>query len=400
MTSLLLISAFNGGSHKQWAEDVLHRVLQPMSALTVRFLHLPAQQWKWRMLGGAVTLARMLDEDRSDVPIDVIVCDGMFDLTTFLALSRRRTARAKVLLYMHENQLTFPLHTDIAKGAFRNQDGERDRHYAFVNFVSMLAADCVAFNSEHHRREWFAALPAFLNHYRDYKELDTVPLIRDKSIVLHCGVDLSVRLARPELVVAVDDDSVPPLILWNMRWEYDKCPDVFLRALIDVANDGVAFRVAICGARETHTDNSHDALLAQLGDRIVHHGLAPDALYREMLWNADVTVSTAVHEYFGIAVVEAMACEVFPLLPRRLSYPELVPAEFHSACLYFDEKHLRHRLKQLLTDDAPTRRSVAEQLARSVRSRFDWDNAMTNTYRERIQSLLPTASAAASSSSP
>jgi glycosyltransferase involved in cell wall biosynthesis len=397
MSSLLLISAFHGGSHRQWADDVLHRVLQPMTVKKVRFLHLPAQQWKWRMLGGAVTIARMLDNDADGDDIDVVVCDGMFDLTTFLALSRRRTARAKVLLYMHENQLTFPLHADSTKGAFRNQDGERDRHYAFVNFVSMLAADCVAFNSEHHRREWFAALPAFLNHYRDYKELDTVPLIRAKSIVLHCGVDLSLRLARLERNDNDDADD-RPLVLWNMRWEYDKCPDVFLRALIDVANDGVPFRVAICGARETHTDNSHDALLAQLGERIVHHGLAPDALYREMLWSADVTVSTAVHEYFGIAVVEAMACEVFPLLPRRLSYPELVPAEFHSACLYFDEKHLRHRLKHVLTN-APERRAVAKQLARSVRSRFDWDNAMTNTYREQIQSLLPTATASASSSS-
>jgi glycosyltransferase involved in cell wall biosynthesis len=383
---VLLLSPFHGGSHKQWAEDVFNRVLS--SERKVELLQMSAQQWKWRMLGGAITLAReaML---RDDSTIDLIVCDGLLDVTTFLALTRRKTARAKVLLYMHENQLTFPLHSDATKGAFRNQDGERDRHYAFVNFASMLAADCVAFNSEHHRREWFNALPAFLNHYRDYKELDTVDLIRAKSIVLHCGVDLSQRLAPPAAASSSDQaaDDAPPLIVWNMRWEYDKCPDVFLRALIDVANAGVAFQVAICGARETHTDNSHDALLAQLGERIIHHGLAPDELYRDILWRADVTVSCAVHEYFGIAVVEAMACKVFPLLPRRLSYPELVPPEFHGACLYFDEKHLRHRLRQVLTN-VTERQQVAEQLAASVRNRFDWDNAMANTYRQTIQSLL------------
>ncbi len=379
--STLIVSAFYGGSHKQWFDDVLRYVLCDKR---VRALTLSAEQWKWRMLGGAATLARQFLSDAGDDDVGLIVCDGMIDLTTFLALTRRRTARARVLLYLHENQLTHPLHADPSKGAFRNQDGERDRHYAFINWASMLAADCVAFNSEHHRREFFAALPAFLNHYRDHKELESVELLRAKSSVLHVGVDLNRRLA-PRVAAPAGADEAP-LVIWNMRWEYDKCPDVWLRALLAVADDGVAFRVAICGARQTHTDTSHDELLARLGPRIVHHGLADAELYADLLWRADVTVSTAVHEFFGIAVVEAMACGVFPLLPRRLSYPELVPAELHASVLYFDEKHLVHRLKWALAHPVE-RRAIAEQLAASVRARFDWDT-MANTYRERIQLLL------------
>lgn len=379
--STLIVSAFYGGSHKQWLDDVKQHVLCDRR---VQSLTLSAEQWKWRMLGGAATLARQFLSDASGGEVALIVCDGLIDLTTFLALTRSRTARARVLLYMHENQLTHPLHSDPSKGAFRNQDGERDRHYAFVNWVSMLAADCVAFNSDHHRREWFAALPAFLNHYRDHKELESIEALRAKSCVLHVGVDLNRRLAVRTRAPADADEA--PLVLWNMRWEYDKCPDVWLRALLAVADEGVAFRVAICGARQTHTDTAHDELLARLGARVVHHGLADAELYADLLWRADVTFSTAIHEYFGIAVVEAMACGVFALLPRRLSYPELVPSELHASVLYFDEKHLVHRLKWALAHPVE-RRAISEQLAASVRARFDWD-AMAGVYKERIQSLL------------
>ena len=47
-----------------------------------------------------------------------------------------------------------------------------------------------------------------------------------------------------------------------------------------------------------------------------------------MLSRADWVLSTASHEFFGIAVVEAMLMGCLPWLPDRLSYPELVPAQY------------------------------------------------------------------------
>ena len=37
-------------------------------------------------------------------------------------------------------------------------------------------------------------------------------------------------------------------------------------------------------------------------------------------------LSTARHEFFGVAVVEALLAGCLPWLPDRLSYPELLPA--------------------------------------------------------------------------
>jgi Mg2+/Co2+ transporter CorB len=43
--------------------------------------------------------------------------------------------------------------------------------------------------------------------------------------------------------------------------------------------------------------------------------------YAEVLLDSDVLVSTARHEFFGVAAVEAMTAGCFPVLPERLAYP-------------------------------------------------------------------------------
>ncbi len=158
---ILLLSPYHGGSHRAWAEGYAHA-----SAHAVELLTLPARFWKWRMHGGAVTLARHWLGETAGRPLpDLILATDLLDLTTFLALTRRRTAGIPVALYMHENQLTYPLPDYPTTGPLRRQMGERDRHYAFVNYTSMLAADRVFFNSRYHLETFFAALPPFLRHY-------------------------------------------------------------------------------------------------------------------------------------------------------------------------------------------------------------------------------------------
>jgi glycosyltransferase involved in cell wall biosynthesis len=48
--------------------------------------------------------------------------------------------------------------------------------------------------------------------------------------------------------------------------------------------------------------------------------------YESALSEADVVVSTADHEFFGISVIEAISAGAYPVLPKRLAYPEIVAA--------------------------------------------------------------------------
>jgi glycosyltransferase involved in cell wall biosynthesis len=357
---IALVSPYHGGSHKAWAEGYRQH-----SAHDVRLYTLPARYWKWRMHGGAVTLARAFSADAGEP--DLILATDMLDLTTFLALTRDKSLGVPVALYCHENQLTYPLPDDPSTGPMRRQLGQRDQHYAFINYVSALAADLVFFNSAFHRRSFLAALPLFLKHFPEYNELGTVAQIEAKSSVLPVGVDLARLAARPEESQRRPD---PPLILWNQRWEYDKNPAGFFAALFALREAGVPFRLALCGQNYRRRPVEFKDAANRLADVLIHVGYAKERKYRELLWAADITVSTAFHEFFGISIIEAISCHTLPLLPRRLAYPEILPPVHHAACLYDGEDDLLARLQAALAEPAAQRTTVTE-LARAMQ-RFDW----------------------------
>ena len=118
---IALLSPYHTGSHRAWAEGYRRH-----SRHDVRLFSLPGRFWKWRMHGGAVTLASAYRE--SGFAADLLLATDMLDLTTFLALTRDLTAGLPVALYLHENQLTYPLPADGSTGPMRRQKGERDRH--------------------------------------------------------------------------------------------------------------------------------------------------------------------------------------------------------------------------------------------------------------------------------
>jgi glycosyltransferase involved in cell wall biosynthesis len=280
----------------------------------------------------------------------------MLNLPAFLGLTRDILADVPVLLYCHENQLTYPL-----------QPGEkRDLTYGMINWTSMLAADRVAFNSAYHMETWFDELPRLLKHFPDCSHMPLVPEVREKSMVLPVGCDLArLDAARGEAAA----DRVP-VILWNQRWEYDKAPEVFLQALDVLAEEKRPFQVVLAGSNVRQKAYEFEAARERLGTRVIHYGWADWETYARLLWQADVVVSTALHEFFGISVVEAVYCGCLPLLPRRLAYPEVIPESHHDLCLYDDFDDLLDRLRRALDDPNEARRA-ARGLAESM-ARYDW----------------------------
>ena len=328
------------------------------------------------MHGGALTLARGFPEQPD---FDLIVATDMLDLATFLALTRRRTASIPTLLYAHENQLTYPLPEDPAVGPMRRQAGERDRHYGFINVASMLAADRVLFNSAYHRDVFLEALPGFLRHFPDHREPESVELIAARAGVLPVGIEV-------ESLTAAEPEGAPPLILWNQRWEYDKNPDDFFAALQRRATAGDRFRVALCGESFARRPRAFERGVEALGDRVEHAGWLPRDEYTALLGRADVVLSTAHHEFFGISVIEAICAGAWPVLPRRLAYPEVLPTAFHDHCLYEDEAGLDRLLRAALDRrrDDPERSA----LTAAMRGRYDW-RVVAPRYDEAFRAAGP-----------
>lgn len=364
---ITLVSPYHGGSHKAWSEGY-----QTQSQHDVSLLTLPDRFWKWRMHGGAVTLARRFLE--MDLP-DLILATDMLDLTTFLTLTRPDTAHIPVVLYMHENQLTYPLPADKTTGPMRRQMGERDHHYVFINYSSMLAADAVIFNSQYHLDSWFKALPNYLKHFPEYNELNSIDILKAKSSVLPVGIDFSRFDIDPDSKPSsfiLHPSSLSPLILWNQRWEYDKNPDDFFAALTAVSAQNIPFRLALCGQQYGKRPPVFETALNKFADQIIHVGHADRETYRNLLWQADIVISTAHHEFFGISILEAIYCQTFPLLPNRLSYPELIPETYHHPCLYEDQAGLVSSLQRYLAQ--PELMDPIREGLRTAVSQFNWSH--------------------------
>ena len=345
-----ILEPYYTGSHRTWADGYRRHSRHEIELHT-----LDGHFWKWRMHGAAITFARQLSR-RQERP-DLLLATDMLNLPYFLALTRRSLAGIPVVLYLHENQLTYPF-----------PPGEkRDLHYGFINYASALAADRVLFNSHHHFEEFFDELPRLLKHFPDHNNLGTVEEIREKSAVLPVGCDLSrfdgYRLDDEDLCSSV------PLILWNHRWEYDKDPETFFGALYRLADEGYSFRLAIAGESFRRVPREFEEAKERLGDRMVHCGYAEGVeAYARLLWRSHVVISTAIHEFFGIAVVEAIYCGCYPLLPNRLTYPEILPQKAWSEHLYQDFEDLLRRLRTFL---ATPHQGDTDGLRRAMR-RFDW----------------------------
>ena len=54
---ILIIEPYFTGSHKKWAQE-----FQKHSKHDIDFLTLPGRYWKWRMHGGAITLAQKFND--------------------------------------------------------------------------------------------------------------------------------------------------------------------------------------------------------------------------------------------------------------------------------------------------------------------------------------------------
>jgi len=230
-----------------------------------------------------------------------------------------------------------------------------------------MAADRLYFNSAYHRDIFFETLPKMLKHFYDHNELGSVEPLRERASVLPVGLDLSRFDAHRH--ESADDEAAGPLILWNHRWEADKNPTPFLRALEVLAGEGIPFRVALVGENPRHSAPKFATARQRLGERVVAYGYVERfADYARLLWEADLVVSSARQEFFGIAVLEAMYCECVPLLPHRLNYPYLIPAGFGEGCLYADDGALVDALRRHLIE----RPAVDTEALRERVSQYDW----------------------------
>lgn len=299
---VLVLSGYDAASHKRWREQ--------LAALLPEFhwhgLALPPRFFRWRIRGNPLS---WLNEPLLQEHWDLIIATSMVDLATLRGL-HPRLASTPCLLYMHENQFAFP----VSSGQNRSADPQ------MVNLYSALSADCVVFNSGWNRDSFLDGVDTFVQKLPDRVPEGLIETLRGKSRVIPVPIedrlfadDRGVNWARPHL-------------LWNHRWEYDKGPDRLLKLLQVLDRRSIPFRLSVVGESFRKHPPAFGQIREAFGDRIEQWGfLESRGDYDRLLSMADMVVSTALHDFQGLSMLEAMASGCVPLAPDRLAYPEYVP---------------------------------------------------------------------------
>ena len=306
--NILLIEPFFTGSHKFWAEGYQQNSTYNLSILSLKGIY-----WKWRMHGGAVTLAKRYNEHvfKNGYP-DLILTTDMLNLPVFVAFSDVKDI--PIITYFHENQLTYPWSTQD-----RDKEKNRDHHYGFINYTTALRSNKILYNSHFHKDSFIYALRKFLKQFPDNNELSTIDDISKKSHVPYLGLDLN-RFNHYK----IEKNNDLPIILWNHRWEYDKNPNLFFDILKQLKNQQLKFKLVVLGEEfDTEMDVFTQAR-EQFSDEILQFGFCEKFEdYAQWLWKSDYLLVTSNQDFFGASIMESVYCNTSPILPNKLTYPEL-----------------------------------------------------------------------------
>ncbi|WP_285764231.1 tRNA-queuosine alpha-mannosyltransferase domain-containing protein [Biformimicrobium ophioploci] len=305
---MLLLSAYDAASHKRWREALVAH----LSDWEFTCLALPPRYFSWRVRGNSLSWAFGPERALLEQPWDLLLATSMVDLSGLRGLVPA-LARVPAAVYFHENQFAYP---------------ESGREYGSVepkllNIYNALAADLVLFNSRYNRDTLLHGAQALLG-----KLPDAVPPGLNETIAANSSIlpvpledthfERSVKAARGRM----------PEVVWNHRWEFDKGPDVLLEALRGCVARGTRFRLHLVGEqfrRQPQAFAEIEALLRVPGCPVVagEWGFMPSReAYHALLDRCDAVLSTARHDFQGLALLEAAARGCLPLAPADLAYPE------------------------------------------------------------------------------
>ncbi|UYV67383.1 GTDC1 [Cordylochernes scorpioides] len=220
----------------------------------------------------------------------VLFCSSVLNLAELVAL-RPDLARLRKVVYFHENQLAYPV----------REPKLRDYQFGYNNILT-----------------WLVFLhTAFLRSVPDYKPncQDVLDRISPKCQVLHFPLVFSpLRCPSPR--------HGPLHIVWPHRWEHDKNPTEFFDVMFRLQESGSSFVLSVlgesygevpglnlqiskksCRMRLWSVSAIFEEAKTRLESHILYWGYQKNYIaYLKVLSEADVVVSTAIHEFYGVAM--------------------------------------------------------------------------------------------------
>ncbi len=336
--SVLLLSAYDAVSHRLWRD----RLCASFPDWQWTCLGLPPRHFAWRIRSNGMQWAYQ-ERKVLERHYDLLIATSMVDLATLRGLCPK-LAGIPSIVYFHENQFAYPA------GRQRPDNLEP----LLVPIYSALCADKIVFNSAYNRRSFLRGVDSLSRSLPE----PFPPQAREQ---LEAAEVIPVALPAMPVAARNSNKSAWLGVLWNHRWEYDKGPALLLAVIRACMEQQLRIRFHIVGQQfrnQPSEFNEIDKLLAQYCQQQNiprgQFGFLPEEEYRALLFESDVVLSTALHDFQGLAIQEACQAGCTPLAPNDLAYPEYLAEEF---------------LYQRNEDDDSTAASVAKKLAQLGRQK-------------------------------
>lgn len=312
---ILLLSAYDARSHQLWRQGLEEQFPQ----YDWHVLTLPARHFAWRARSNAMQWF-FKNGDQLNSQFDLLIATSTVDLASLRGLFPN-LASTPAILYFHENQFAYP------QGNSKHSTLE----LKIASVYSALAADEVVFNSRYNRDTFLAGAESMLKKMPDNLSQCLASVLSPKCLVL--PVPLHGAFAPDRSRKALQNEPIQ--LVWNHRWEFDKGPDRLLAFCRELLKTQLAFVLHVVGQQfrdqPAEFAQLRSELQAQRPQALGQWGfIAKQSDYVALLKRSHFVLSTAEHDFQGLAVLEAVQAGCLPLVPNRLAYPEWIGER----CLY------------------------------------------------------------------
>lgn len=308
--NILILSPYDAPSHQYWWRALIDQ----LSVHKCVVMTLPARYFSWRFRGNSLTLSQ---DKRLQETYDLIIATSMTDMSALKGFCPS-ISDTPTILYFHENQFAYP--------------DQGDSHHLverqITSLYSAIVAKRLVFNSEFNKKTFLEGVAHLLKKLPDGIPPGINEGLKDKSLIISVSLTPFNQLQKINLQESI---KKPVNIVWNHRWEHDKGVEeleIFISMLV---NSDIDFRFHLIGQSFRRVPQSINNAIELLRK---HQKLGSSGFiesrdeYLQLLANCQIVLSTARHEFQGLAVLEAIQAGCIPVVPDALAYREFIDSEF------------------------------------------------------------------------
>ncbi|WP_444994667.1 tRNA-queuosine alpha-mannosyltransferase domain-containing protein [Aliikangiella sp. IMCC44359] len=300
---VLLLSGYDAASHCYWREQLCTSLTQ----FDWTQLALPPRHFAWRTRGSSLTFA-FEHKKTLQQKYDLIIATSMVDLASLRGFVPTLT-NIPTILYFHENQFVYPV----------SNHQPNILNAQLTSIYSALCADRLIFNSNYNLKTFFKGAEKLLKRMPDGVPDNLLVAAKQRASIL--PVPINIKPAPQKNNIMLSKNRVTQIV-WNHRWEYDKQPQVFFDAMVMLKEEGYPIKLHVLGQSFRNVPEVFYEAKNMLSAEIKTWGFQERSQYESILQQSDLIISTALHDFQGLSLLEGITKGCMPIAPKRVVYPD------------------------------------------------------------------------------